>query len=83
MYTALLAEPFARHIWGLNLVVGKYDRCPHCGKWSLVRSLPPDVLEAAVEARRQEAAAKSQAPSKPEEDESNWRKRLDDSRFDS
>ena len=74
-------KPFARHIWGLNLVVGKYDRCPHCGKWSLVR-MPPDVLDAAVEAMAQAEAAQNQAASDDMDDDDRWRKRLDDSKFD-
>lgn len=75
-------KPFARHIWGLNVVVGKYDRCPHCGKWSLVRAMPPDVLDAAVEAMEQEEAAQNQTPPDDIDDEDRWRKRLDDSKFD-
>lgn len=74
-------KPFARHIWGLNLGLAKYDRCPHCGKWSLVRAMHPDVLDAAVEAM--EAAAQQNQPKPPNDDGETWRKRLDDSRFDS
>jgi uncharacterized membrane protein YeaQ/YmgE (transglycosylase-associated protein family) len=25
-------RPFPRHIWGVNMLVGKLDRCEHCGK---------------------------------------------------
>lgn len=75
-------KPFARHVWGLNMVVGKYDRCPHCGKWSLVRAMHPDVLEAAVEAMVQADAAQNPAQADDINDESHWRKRLDDSKFD-
>ncbi|GJM40624.1 MAG: hypothetical protein DHS20C20_09060 [Ardenticatenaceae bacterium] len=74
-------KPFARHIWGLNLVVGKFDRCPHCGKWSLVRALPREQLDTAVDAM--EAKAKQNQPKPPDDDEDSWRKRLDDSKFDS
>ena len=76
-------KPFARHIWGLNLVVGKYDRCPHCGKWSLVRAMHPDVLDAAVEAMQQAETRQSQAKPDDTDDEGRRRKRLDDSKFDS
>lgn len=75
-------KPFARHIWGLNMVVGKFDRCPHCGKWSLVRALHPDVLDAAVEAMQQAETGHMQQPSDID-DEARQRKRLDDSKFDS
>ncbi len=30
-------RPFGMHLYGLNLGLGRFDRCPHCGKWSLVR----------------------------------------------
>jgi hypothetical protein len=40
-------RPFGVHVWGLNLVVGKLDRCPHCGKWSLVQRYPPAALRQA------------------------------------
>lgn len=76
-------KPFARHIWGLNLVAGKYDRCPHCGKWSLVRALHPDVLKAAVEAMQAAEATRNPAQPGDEDDPNRWRKRLDDSKFDS
>ncbi len=72
-------RPFARHIWGINLVAGKYDRCPHCGKWSLVRAVPHQVLEAAYEAMQQ---ADAPTPDLPADDETTFRRRLDDSRFD-
>jgi hypothetical protein len=41
--------PFSIHLWGLNVVVGKLDRCPHCGKWSLVHRVHPAELALAVE----------------------------------
>lgn len=75
-------KPFARHIWGINLVAGKYDRCPHCGKWSLVRAMHPDVLQAAVEALQEAEAAQNQSQPGDPDDPNRWRKRLDDSRFD-
>lgn len=38
---------FPRHFWGLNLLVGKLDRCPHCGKWSITKRATPDQLREA------------------------------------
>jgi len=43
-------RPFSRHIWGLNIGMGKYDRCPHCGKWSVTRGASLAELRAAEEA---------------------------------
>jgi DNA-directed RNA polymerase subunit RPC12/RpoP len=71
-------RPFARHIWGLNLIVGKYDRCPHCGKWSLVSATHPDVLEAAHQAMQQADASTTAPP----DDETTFRRRLDDSQYE-
>lgn len=42
--------PFGMHLWGLNLLRGKFERCPHCGKWSMVRRSSRQELGAAEEA---------------------------------
>lgn len=39
--------PFARHLISPNLVVGKLERCPHCGKWSVVARASPQALQQA------------------------------------
>jgi hypothetical protein len=67
------------HIWGFNLLAGKYDRCPHCGKWSLVRRVHPDILAGAVEAFAADGESKT-APLA--DDPQSLSKRLDESRFD-
>ena len=51
-------RPFGMHLYGVNLLVGKYDRCPYCGKWSLVRAVSSNQL-AAAEAAEIETAAQS------------------------
>ena len=43
-------RPFSIHIWGLNILVGKFDRCPHCGKWSVIRRIPLEDLRGAERA---------------------------------
>lgn len=73
-------RPFARHWWGLNLITGKLDRCPHCGRWSLVRQAHPDLLKASYDAMKQADA--ENAPLPPTTDSDDLRRRLDDSRFD-
>jgi hypothetical protein len=40
-------RPFGLHIYGLNVLAGKLDRCPYCGKWSVVRSSGKNELDAA------------------------------------
>jgi DNA-directed RNA polymerase subunit RPC12/RpoP len=72
-------RPFARHWWSLNLIVGKYDRCPHCGRWSLVQATHPDLLQASYEAMKQADAQSTPPP--PTDPANDLRRRLDDSRF--
>jgi len=73
------SRPFAVHLFGVNLVVGKLDRCPYCGKWSIVRR------KGLVELRAAEAAelanAQAGAPQLARSEEDNLRKELDESRF--
>jgi hypothetical protein len=72
-------RPFGMHIWGFNLFAGKLDRCPHCGRWSLVRRVSPEELKAAEAAELEMAGDGEGAPSvSPEEA---LRKELDDSRY--
>jgi DNA-directed RNA polymerase subunit RPC12/RpoP len=72
-------RPFAMHIWGLNIGLGKYDRCPHCGKWSVVRRVHPDALYSAAEAFKDNEPEAAESSLTEEE---RLRKQLDDSRFD-
>jgi ribosomal protein L32 len=72
-------RPYSRHIWGMNLGVGKLDRCPHCGKWSIARRATPQELRMAEEAELQMAQNESQVPTQSEEEK--LRKELDDSRY--
>lgn len=60
-------RPFAIHIWGLNMMVGKIDRCPHCGMWSLVHRFNMESLRAAEKAELQ--AVDTQAPAVSQESE--------------
>jgi len=77
-------RPFARHWWGINIGVGKYDRCPHCGKWSVVQRVHPDILAASVQAMKQaDAQSETNPPSPADDDDGALRRRLDDSRYDS
>ncbi|MEP7356734.1 MAG: hypothetical protein ABI847_05805 [Anaerolineales bacterium] len=69
-------RPFARHWWGLNAGLGKFDRCDNCGKWSVVRAAPLDKLRAAEAAEIEHTVA---APDlSPEE---KLRRQLDDSKY--
>jgi hypothetical protein len=73
-------RPFSRHIYGLNLGFHKYDRCPYCGKWSLVRRASRGELEAAEAAEIKAAQEGVFKPEKSEEQE--LRQDIEDSRFE-
>lgn len=73
-------RPFSRHVWGLNAGLAKYDRCDHCGKWSLVRALPLEQLRAAEAAELKSTG--DGAGTVPElSAEERLRRQLDDSRY--
>jgi hypothetical protein len=73
-------KPFARHLWGLNLGVGKYDRCPHCHKWNLVRRASAVEIEVALKLLDGDDRATAVAP--PHNDDEDLQNRLNDSRYD-
>ncbi len=73
------SRPFGMHVWGMNLVIGKLDRCPYCGKWSLVRRAPNDLLKAAEAAELEMAQANAEAPANSAEEK--LHRDLDDSRY--
>jgi hypothetical protein len=73
------ALPFSRHLLSLNLGLGKLERCPHCGKWAIVRHASPSDLEAA-EARMKEADAQGVLQTEDEAD--HLRRLIDESRFE-
>lgn len=73
-------RPFGIHWWGLNIsFVGKYDRCPHCGKWSLVRRVSREALAAAEAVEH--AAYVEETPRAPVSGEESLHAQLEDSRY--
>lgn len=71
-------RPFGIHWWSLRLGVGRFDRCPHCGKWKMVRRASPEAL-AAAEAMDRPGESTAQGG---ENDEEAFRRRLEESRYD-
>jgi hypothetical protein len=73
-------RPTPRHIWGINIAIGKFDRCENCGKWSVMQAAPYDILRAA------EIAEKASASDKPtfteKSDEEKLRELVDKSKYD-
>lgn len=43
-------RPFRRHIWGMNLLIGRLERCDNCGKWVMTVRATPSALQSAEEA---------------------------------
>lgn len=71
-------RPFSLHFFSLHLLMSKLERCPYCGKWSLVRRASLQDLRSAEAAELDGAQAGEFKSQKPEEE---LRKQLDDSRF--
>jgi hypothetical protein len=72
-------RPFPLHIWGLNAVAGKFDRCDHCGKWSLVRRATPQALAAAEAAEL--AQSRPESPIAELSPEDRLRRELDETKY--
>ena len=72
--------PYSRHVFSPNLLIGKLERCPHCGKWAIVRRASREALEKA-EARLVDDEARGGLGLKSEEDK--LRRMIEDSRFES
>jgi len=70
-------RPFGLHWWALNLIVSKFDRCPNCGKWSVVGRASREALAAAEAAETESATPRVPALS-PEE---KLRRQIEDSRY--
>jgi hypothetical protein len=70
-------RPFARHFLSPNLLVGKLERCPYCGKWSVVAAASPEAL-AAAQAAEIEASKPAVPEPNPEEE---LRRQIEESRY--
>jgi hypothetical protein len=70
--------PFSRHVLAPNLLLGKLERCPHCGRWAIVGAASPVELKAA----EQRVHADSQRGALEVNDEQErLRREIDESRF--
>lgn len=72
-------RPTPIHPLGLNLLVGKLSRCDNCGKWSILRRVPNEILRAAEIAEVQTDLAGAASMEKSEEEK--LRDLLDNSRY--
>jgi hypothetical protein len=72
-------RPFSMNFIAPNLLLGKLDRCPHCGKWSLVRRISLDKLRRAEAAELAEGEINKHDVELSEADK--IKKALEDSRY--
>lgn len=70
--------PFSRSLLAPNMLVGKLQRCPHCGKWSIV---PRASMQALEEAERR-LASEGSVEIEVSTEEERLRKMLDETRYD-
>lgn len=71
---------YPRHFLSPNMLMGKLERCPFCGKWAIVAAAPPALLAAAEEAERQ--SLQEHVADSPIDEAEKRKHRLDDSRFE-
>lgn len=71
--------PFPRHLLSMHLLTGKFERCPYCGKWSLVARASAAAL-AKAEARLQDENSRGRLAEPPMADA--MRQMIDDSRYE-
>jgi len=72
-------RPFAIHVWGLNAGFQKFDRCDHCGKWSLVSRVSIEKLREAEAAELKLAQPETPIPEPSPEEK--LKQQLEASRF--
>jgi hypothetical protein len=70
--------PYSRSVMAPNMVVGKLDRCPHCGKWAIVPRASAEALQAAEERLASENQGTIETPTEAEK----LRQMVEDSRFE-
>ena len=70
-------RPFAFQLLSMNMLLGKFTPCPHCGKWSIVRRASLGELRAAEQA---ENVSETTQISELSEEEK-LRQGLDDSKY--
>ena len=70
--------PYTRHMFAPNMLVGKLERCPHCGKWAIV----PQANAAALQAAEERLAAEGEDQIETVSEEEKLRRMIEDSRFD-
>ena len=70
-------RPFGFHLYGLNLLTHKFDRCPHCGRWGAVRPASLQELRAAEQAEVESSKEQIREPTEEEK----LKRDLEDSKY--
>lgn len=76
---ARCSRPFSRHFLSPNLLLGRLERCPHCGKWSIARRATPQELEAAENRLAEEEGRGALVV---DDEKERLRRMIDESRFE-
>ena len=71
--------PFSRHLISPNMLIGRLERCPHCGKWSIARRATPQELEAAENRLAEEEGRGALVV---DDEKERVRRMIDESRFE-
>lgn len=74
------ALPYSRHFISPNLIAGKLERCPHCGKWAIVRRATAIELGQAEEHYR---GLRGDVQQPVEDEVERLRKQIEDTRYES
>jgi len=74
-------RPFAFHLFGMNLLGHKFDRCPYCGRWSLVGYASLERLRSAEQAELANVVSDGAGQVPGLSDEEKLKKELDDSKY--
>jgi hypothetical protein len=72
-------RPFGLHLLGVNLLTRYYDRCDHCGRWSLVARATPEELAVAEQAELK--LGQPETPVAEETAEAKLKRQIDESKF--
>jgi hypothetical protein len=74
-------RPFGIHWWSPRLGFNRLDRCPHCGKWSMVSRSSAEALSAAEKLEDEPTEAETPSAEEQSNDDELLRRQIDESRY--
>lgn len=72
-------RPYSIHLWALNALTYRLDRCDYCGKWAFIRPVSREALRAAEQ--NELASFNNNAPIVEKTEEEKLRELLDKSKY--